>query len=57
MITYMFFKLTVSSIQNSEHLFTNMFYFWPSGASQSCAGMQIGHGRQADERCNIEKSY
>ena len=43
-------KLTMSSIQNSKHLFTNMFYFLPSGASQSCARMQISHVRQTEEK-------
>ena len=43
------FKLTMSSIQNFKHLFTNVFYFLPSGASQSCARMQISHVRQTEE--------
>ena len=40
----------MSSIPNSKQLFTNMFYFLPSGASESNARMQISHVNQTEER-------
>ena len=48
------FKLTMPSIQNVKHLFTNMFSFLPSGASQSCARMQISHVRQTEEWHHVD---
>ena len=43
-------------VSKMKHLFTNIFYFLPSEASQSCARMQISHVCQTEERPNVKKS-
>ena len=56
MATQMFLSspCPVFSIQN---MYSQICYFLPSGASQSCVRMQIKHVRKTEERRNVAKSY
>ena len=47
----------MSSIQNSKHVFTNDIYDIISGASQSCARMQVNHVRQTEERRHVDTTH